>query len=275
MSDIPPGIKFVKDLEYARPDGSPLCLDLYLPDEPKRPLPLVISIHGGGWCKLSKDPATEISLTSYGFANASIDYRLAPGAHWPAQMHDCKAAVRFLRANAATYGLDPNRFAAVGGSAGGHLSAVLAASNGNKYLEGSLGNHLDASSALQAVCDACGPTDFFEMSKFPMHWNPWSPDSNIGKLLGGRLLDKVALARSANPITYISKNTPPFLVIHGLKDVTIPFNQSELLVAALQRADIPVKFVPIPDACHYLGEIPANFDYAIRLMSDFFHEHMK
>ena len=271
----PAGIKVVKNLEYARPDGKPLLLDIYLPEKVKRPLPLVISIHGGGWCGLSKDPATELAVTSFGFANASIDYRLATEVPWPAMMHDCKAAVRFLRANASAYGLDPDRFAAVGGSAGGHLCAVLATSAGDKPLEGDLGNHLGVSSAIQAVCDVCGPTDFPAMSQSPMHWDPWAPDSVVGKLLGGPLRDNSAKARSANPITYVSKNSPPFLIIHGEKDTTVPINQSELLVAALTNAGVTVKFVPIPGAGHNLGELPDIMDYMIKLMADFFHEHMK
>ena len=274
MEPLPKGIKIVKDLEYARPNGKPLLLDLYLPENPRRPVPLVICIHGGAWMSGSKDPCTEITLAPYGFALASIDYRLSQDAVWPAQIHDCKAAVRWLRLHAKTYNLDPTRFAAVGGSAGGHLCAVLALSAGVKDLEGDLGNP-NVSSSIQTVCDVCGPTDFLAMSKFPMDWDSLAPDSFVANLIGGPIRDNPDKVRHANPITYVTKKAPPFLIFHGAADRTVPINQSELLVAALTKAGVPVKYIPIPGGGHNLAEQPGNTEMMIRTMAEFFAEKMK
>ena len=148
-----------RDLVYARAGAKDLLLDLYLPEGAPRPLPLVVWIHGGGWRNGAKEQTPARRLVERGYAVASINYRLSGEAIFPAQIHDCKAAVRWLRANAAKYGLDAGRVAAWGSSAGGHLVALLGTSGGIMELEGGLGN-ADQSSRVQAVVDFFGPHGF-------------------------------------------------------------------------------------------------------------------
>jgi acetyl esterase/lipase len=149
-----PGVRALRNVEYARVDGNrPLYLDLYLPEKPAAPTPLVVWIHGGGWVGGSKNNCPPLSMVSKGFAAASVEYRFADVAPFPAQIHDCKGAIRFLRANAAKYNLDPNRIGAWGASAGGHLVALLGTGVAVKELDGNVGGNLEYSSRVQAVCD--------------------------------------------------------------------------------------------------------------------------
>src|SRR5205085_12369694 len=140
-----------------------MLLDLYVPEKVQKPLPLLIWIHGGAWMSGSKDsPSPALQFTAKGYAVAQVGYRLSQDAKFPAQIHDCKAAVRWLRANAQKYNLDPNKFAAWGASAGGHLVALLGTTGAAAELEGHVSD-LKESSRVQAVVDWCGPTDFLEM----------------------------------------------------------------------------------------------------------------
>ncbi len=251
---LPEGTRTERDLVYGRADGRELKLNLYLPpgDEAK---PLIIWIHGGAWMMGSKDgPSPAQQFVGSGYAVAHVGYRLSQVAKWPAQMHDCKAAVRWLRANAAQYHLDPKRFAAWGSSAGGHLVAVLGTSGGVPELEGA-GNDLKASSSVQAVVDWFGPTDFLQMNKFPSkiaHDTARSPES---QLIGGPIQENKDAAAKANPITYVGRGEapPPFLIMHGTRDDLVPFNQSELLNEALKAAKADVTFSPVNGAGHGFG----------------------
>jgi acetyl esterase/lipase len=216
-----------------------MLLDLYLPEQGDKPLPLIIWIHGGAWMAGSKDgPSPALRFTANGYAVAQVGYRLSQEAKFPAQIHDCKAAVRWLRANAAKYNLDPNKFVAWGGSAGGHLVALLGTSGGVAELEGNV-NDLKESSRVQAVVDWFGPTDFLHIGDAESDLQHNAPDSPESKLIGGALLENKDKAAKASPITYVSKDAPPFLIMHGDRDRTVPFNQSELLYAALKKAAIP------------------------------------
>jgi acetyl esterase/lipase len=214
------------DLEYARVGDRPLLLDLHRPPEADKPLPVVVWIHGGGWRAGSKDRCPARFLVEHGFAVASVNYRLTQQAIFPAQIHDCKAAIRWLRANAKRYGLDPKRIGAWGSSAGGHLAALLGTSGGVAELEGELGNP-DHSSRVQAVVDFCGPADFlaWKVKRSP----EWA-------LFGGTIEEKKKLARSASPVAHASADDPPFFIVHGRKDRTVPVRQAELLDAALRKA---------------------------------------
>ncbi len=214
------------NLEYARVVDKPLLLDLHRPAVSDKPLPVVIWIHGGGWRAGSKDRCPARFLVNHGFAVASVNYRLTKEAIFPAQIHDCKAAVRWLRANAGKYGLDPKRIGAWGSSAGGHLAALLGTSGGVADLEGNLG-HADRSSRVQAVVDFCGPADF-------LAWKvKRSPEM---ALFGGTIEEKKELARAASPALHASEDDPPFFIVHGRKDRTVPVRQSQLLDTALKKA---------------------------------------
>jgi acetyl esterase/lipase len=258
------------NLEYARVGEKALLLDLYLPEEPAGALPVVIWVHGGAWRQGNKEyPPTE-RLTAGGFAVASISYRLSQEAIFPAQIHDCKAAVRWLRAHAARYRLDPERFGAWGSSAGGHLVALLGASGGVAELEGTVGGNLEHSSRVQAVCDYFGPTDFLQQIGQPGDIDRSLPDAPEAQLVGGPLRERQGVVRQANPITYVSPDNPPFLLLQGDCDRSVPLNQSVLLHEALTAAGVPSTLHVIEGAGHGFDspEIDAEVDA-------FFDRHLK
>jgi len=217
-------------------------LDVYLPGEGNGPFPVILAIHGGGFMAGDKrDLQLEPMLNGLkrGYAVIAINYRLSGEATWPAQIHDCKAAVRWIRANADKYKLDGNRIAAWGGSAGGHLASMLGTSAGVEKLEGAALGNADQSSRVQAVINWFGPTDFLKMDMQlresgavnPMiHSIPTSPESI---LLGNNLEDVPELVREANPGTYVSADDPPFFIQHGTEDSLVPYQGSVLLARQL------------------------------------------
>jgi acetyl esterase/lipase len=249
----PPGVKALRNLEYGRVGDRAMLLDLYLPEKNDRKLPLIIWIHGGAWMAGSKDsPSPALRFTAEGYAVAQVGYRFSQEAKFPAQIHDCKAAVRWLRANAEQYGLDTNRFVAWGASAGGHLVALLGTSGGSAELEGTV-NNLKTSSRVQAVVDWFGPTDFLHIGEPESDLKHNAPDSPESKLIGAPLLENKELAAKASPITYISKDAPPFLIMHGDRDRTVPFDQSERFYQALKKAGVDATLVPMKGAGHGFG----------------------
>lgn len=189
-----------------------------------------------------------------GYAVASLNYRLSGHAAFPAQIEDCKAAIRWLRAHAKEYGLDPERFGVWGSSAGGHLVALLGTSGGEKSFD--VGPSAGVSSRVQAVCDYYGPTDLMRMDEKAApgarmrHNDPESPES---KLLGGPVQENKEKAARANPITYVAAGMPPFLIVHGDSDPVVAFNQSELLFDALKQAGGSVHLHCIKGAGHGQG----------------------
>lgn len=248
---LPEGAKGIRDVEYARVDGKPLRLDIYLPpdDEKLGRLPVVVWIHGGGWQSGSKDNCPVVPLCGEGYAVVSVNYRLTDVAAFPAQIHDCKGAIRWIRANAAKHGFDPKGIAVAGSSAGGHLVALLGTGGEVKELEGDVGGNLDQSSRVQAVCDFCGPAAFFEegsMGKDPQGTGPKA----VVKLLGGPLSENQEKARLASPVVHVSKDDPPFLIVHGDKDPLVPLDQSRRLAAALEKAGVPVKLHVVEGGGH-------------------------
>ena len=238
------------DLEYASVDGISLKLDLYLPDpRPADPVPLVLWVHGGAWRAGSKDTTYAPETLGEAYAVASIDYRLSQQAVFPAQIHDVKAAVRWLRAHADLYGLDPERFGAWGSSAGGHLVALLGTSCGHDDLEGAVGGHLEESSCVQAVCDFFGPTDFSVLldqrgGRDPRRLMPED------ELVGGPIEEYEALALLASPITHVTADDPPFLIMHGGDDPTVPVEQSIAFDQALRDAGVGSTLLIIDGAGH-------------------------
>ena len=239
----------LRDLEYARVDGISLLLDLYLPEAADdRPVPLVIWVHGGGWKAGSKNSTYAPETLGESYAVASVDYRLSGIATFPAQIHDVKAAVRWLRAHAETYGLDSDRFGAWGSSAGGHLVTLLGTTCGHPVLEGDLGDHLDVSSCVQAVCDFFGPTDLLAMleQRGEDVRRPMPEDELLGELV-----ERVeSLARLASPITHVHDAAPPFLIMHGTEDRTVSVDQSTAFHEALLAAGVPSTLRTIEGAGH-------------------------
>lgn len=271
---VPEGMKAHRDLAYVTADAHERHkLDLYIPEKSDGPLPLIIWVHGGGWQNGSKDgcPPLRDGYTARGYAVASINYRLSGHATFPAQIEDCKAAIRWLRANAKQYNLDPKRIGVWGGSAGGHLVALLGTSGDVKEFD--KGENLDQSSRVQAVCDYFGPTDFVvfvSTSKYESHATATAPEA---KLIGGAVLENKDKAAKLNPITYVSADDPPFLIVHGDKDGTVPLNQSELLFAALKKAERQVHFHTIRGAGH--GGAGFNVPEVTTQVEAFFEKFLK
>ncbi len=244
------GVKAHRDLVYVKGGHERHKLDLYLPEKAEGPLPLLIWVHGGGWQNGSKDgcPPLRAGYIERGYAVASINYRLSGHAVFPAQIEDCKAAIRWLRAHAKEYNLDAKRFGVWGSSAGGHLVALIGTSGDVKEFD--VGDHLDQSSRVQAVCDYFGPTDFTVFVTTPGYESHATDSSPEAKLIGGAVMQNKDKAARVNPITYVSKDDPPFLIVHGDKDPTVPINQSQLLFDALKRTGVSAHFHTIHGAGH-------------------------
>lgn len=260
---IPEDVRSIPDVEYARTPEKTLLLDMFLPQElPEAPLPLIVHVHGGGWMDGNKDLLRNPRHVAQGFAYASISYRLSGEATFPAQIHDCKGAIRFLRAHAKKYHIDPQRIGVAGESAGGHLVSLLGTSAGIEELEGEVGGNLAFSSEVQAVCDFCGPTDFLQYFELGGRKVRGPIMGAIDKLLGGPVGRRRQLAKMANPITYITGNEPPFLIVHGDEDMSVPHQQSVILHQALQKAGVDSALHIIKGAGHlfYGPEIDAMVD---------------
>lgn len=237
-----------KDVVFAKLDSGELRLDLYLPKDVEKP-PLVVFIHGGGWRNNSYKKCLTPWLTEYGFAVASIGYRLTDKGTFPAQIHDCKGAVRWLRAHASDYGYDARRIGVAGTSAGGHLAALLGVTSDLKELEGDVGGNTDQSSQVQAIVDYYGPTDFILRSQNqPAKTEP--PDSPVHRLLGGPASEKQELARLASSSYHVTKDDPPLLILHGKNDKTVYLDQSQRLVDEYRKAGLDVTMVVVPGAGH-------------------------
>jgi acetyl esterase/lipase len=247
---LPEGTKILKDLAYVPGGHERQKLDLYLPPTGSG-WPLVVAIHGGAFRMGDKGGEPAGAFVARGFAVAAINYRLSQHALFPAQIEDGKAAVRWLRANAAQHGYDPDRIASYGASAGGHLAAMLGTAGDVKAFD--VGGNAGVSSRVQAVVDFFGPTDFLQMDahrpseQAMVHDTPDSPES---QLVGGPIRDNPEKVARANPITYVTKDDPPFLIVHGDADLLVPHHQSVLLEAALRKAGVPVRLVTIPGGPH-------------------------
>ena len=237
-ADAGKATRIIKDIEFARVDGQSLKLDLYLPTDTSDSN-LVVWIHGGGWKAGSKDACYISWLAQYGYSVASISYRFTDAATFPAQLHDCKGAVRWLRAHAEKYGYQADRIAISGASAGGHLAALMGTTGGNRRLEGSVGGNLKYSSRVQAVADYFGATDFILRSQTqPSRAN--EVGSVVYDLLGGAANQKVRLARQASAAYHVSDDDPPFLVFHGDLDKTVLLDQSQAIEKAYKAAGLPL-----------------------------------
>lgn len=269
ISSPPVAVEYVWDVPYGEAGGRTLLLDIARPVEPvAEPFPAVVQIHGGGWIKGGREPEANRVLVGHGFFTVSIDYRLAPRHTFPAQLHDCKAAVRWLRARAAEYRIDPDRIGVWGGSAGGHLAALLGTTGDVPQLEGHSGSP-GYSSRVQAVVTICGASDLSQADGYWLN----DPDSEPSQLFGGLVGERPELVRLANPISHIGPGTPPFLIVHGDRDEVSPFKQSEMLCEALRDAGVEVEFVRAEGERHSFS--PRWQTRIERLRLDFFREHLR
>ncbi|MCF7816508.1 MAG: alpha/beta hydrolase [Kiritimatiellales bacterium] len=240
--------KVILDVPFAEESGVALRLDLFLPLGVKEP-PLVVFIHGGGWTGGSRKNCPVKWLVQEGYALASIEYRLSSHAVFPAQIYDCKGAIRWLRAHAGEYGYDGGRIAAMGSSAGGHLVVLLGTSGGEQELEGAVGGNLDCSSRVQAVVDYFGPTDFVLRSKTQPQFTD-DPQGTNYKLLGGPVGQNLKLAELAGGVNHVTKDDSPMLIIHGLMDKRVEVQQSICLYQKYKDAGLPVEIKFVENAGH-------------------------
>lgn len=274
---VPAGVKAHRDLAYVAGGHERQKLDLFVPENAAAPLPLIIWIHGGAWSAGSKDgcPPLRQGYTGRGYAVASLNYRLSQHAIFPAQIQDCKAAIRWLRAHARDYNLDAARIGVWGSSAGGHLVALLGTSGG--VAEFDVGENLHQSSRVQCVMDDYGPTDFPQMDAHRppgatlVHSSPTSPES---RLIGADITLPASAARvaRANPIIYVTRDDAPFLINHGDQDGAVPHHQSELLFAALKAAGVPVRLNTVRGGGHGAGFGGAELE---KMRRDFLELHLK
>jgi acetyl esterase/lipase len=253
----------ILNLNYAGDGLTSHLLDLHLPDnyQTGQPLPTIIWIHGGGWQSGSKSSwGPAVPFVGRGYAVASLNYRLSWEAIWPAQIHDVKGAIRWLRANADDYNLDPGRFAAWGSSAGGHLAAAAGTINGPR-LEGFVGGNLDQSSRVQAVVDYYGPTDLWQIWQVPGYAGHGEAASPGSKLIGATLKLNPRKAAFASPTTFVTTDDPPTMMAHGTLtdtngdgtpdgDGVVPWQQSEILHDSLDAAGIDNVVYYLPGVGH-------------------------
>ena len=277
---LPEGAEAHRDLAYVLNGHERQKLDLYLPETPAgRPLPLIVHIHGGGWRGGSKFPCPVVGMVAQGYIVASVEYRFSQKALFPAQIQDCKAAIRWLRANSTRYDIDPEHIGVTGGSAGGHLSALIGTTGGTNVFA-PLGGNEEQSDRVQAVCDIYGPTDFSTVMQqaaddrnvrniftFNSSSDPYS------LLIGASLEDNDDKTAAVSPVHYVNKDSPPTLILHGTHDTMVPFAQSEEFAAALKEKGVAVWLQALPGSGHG-GPAFGKPEIAALTMA-FFDRHLK
>jgi acetyl esterase/lipase len=244
-SDAPPrpaGVVVFKDLAYVPGGHERQKLDLYVPAEGEGPFPLIVWIHGGAWQYGGKEGCIPLPWALKGYVVASINYRLSQDAKFPAQIEDCKAAVRWLRGHAKDYKIDRDLVIAWGDSAGGHLASLLGTAGDD--VEWELGPPAE-SSRVQAVIDWYGRADLTRVCM-----DPAMAEHAVAHLIGGSGPGVYHLAWKASPIAHVSKDDPPFLIMHGDGDGTVPLQQSEAFAEALKTANVPVMMVVLKGVGH-------------------------
>jgi acetyl esterase/lipase len=276
---LPKGFVAEYDVKYV-PDGDEAqSLDIYFPEvAAEKPLPLLIWIHGGGWSGGSKAGMPYLSQLPRGYVAASIEYRFSQKAVFPAQIQDCQAAIRFLRANAKKYNIDPERIGVGGASAGGHLAALVG-TNGGKKTFPMIGGNEDQSDRVQAVCDIFGPTNFWtvikqaEEDKNVKNIFKWNNGDPYSRLIAAKLGEDKAKCDAVSPVQYVSKDNPPFLILHGDHDTLVPYAQSVELTDLLTKSGVEVTLQKLPGAGH--GGASFALPAVAKLTVSFFDKHLK
>jgi acetyl esterase/lipase len=269
---LPARAETLVGIPFADPDGVLLELDLHRPALNVK-CPVVVYVHGGGWRAGSRADVPVMGLLDYGVAVASVDYRLSTRAPFPAQIHDIKAAIRFLRAKAGELGIDASRIAICGSSAGGHLAALTGVTNGHEELEGSVGQHLDQSSRVDAIATFFGASN---LQSILDQSTETAREFRIPtlQLLLGDVPDRVpVLAKLASPVAQLDVEDPPVLLIHGDADPQMPFAQSEEFQKGCWAAGVPVRLITMPGAGH--GGTEFYDDERIRIVVEFLREHLQ
>lgn len=268
-ADAPGKVVFTRDIVYATPGGEKVMLNLARPAEGRGPFPGVVCIHGGGFRAGSREGYDDLirRLAARGYVAATIGYRLAPKHPFPAAIYDVKAAVRFLRAHASEYHLDPTRIGATGGSAGGHLAQFLGVTAGVKQFEGEEGN-AEQSSAVNCVVNYYGPSDFTKS-----YGKSVDAAEVLPLFLGGNLEQERRKHIVASPLYWVTPEAAPTLCIHGTEDKYVAHEQAEWLVDRLKAAQVEAELLTLPGAGHgFSGEDARRADEA---MFAFFDKHLK
>ena len=246
-------MKIIKDLPYAQYGDRVMLLDLYLPAAPTSLVPAILCVVGGGWRSTAKEGYVEAGtgLAQAGYVAAAITYRSSTDTIAPGNVHDCKAAVRWLRANAAKYGIDSTRIGALGGSAGAHLVSLLGTTNGQQELEGNGGNPAQ-SSAVQAVCEFCAPIDLTLGAQPELRKKYSVLYECVEAYIGGPVEKHMDLAKLVSPLRYISHVSAPTLIIHGDMDDIVSVEESIVFYSALKEAGVDATLHIAKGATHDL-----------------------
>jgi len=237
------------DIEFARVGERSLKLDLYIPTQKQR-IPLIVWVHGGAWRSGTKSEMPLLDLVQEGWPAASVEYRLSPEAQFPAQIHDIKAAIRFLRKEAKKHGVDAGSVLIAGASAGAHLAALVGVTNGHKELEGEVGENDGEDSSVQGIISFYGAANLTTIlsQSTPHGLNVRVPALKL--LLGAEPTEVSDAARLASPVFHVDKNDPPLLLFHGDQDPQMPINQSHELEGAYRSANCNVRFEVVHGAGH-------------------------
>jgi acetyl esterase/lipase len=260
-------VKITKDVEYTRVGEQSLKLDLYEPAVAKAPL--VVYLHGGAWERGSKTPMPLTGLVERGYAVASLDFRPASAAPFPGQVHEIKAAIRFLRAAAPRYTYDARRIAIAGASSGGHLAALVGVTNGSGDLEGTLGDHRNESSAVQAIVSYFGASNLTTILAQSTPFGLGIREPALKTLLGASPKDNEATAKLASPVFHVDATDPPLLLLHGDQDPQMPINQSHELQGQYERVGLEAGFVVVHGGAHGGDAFytPQNLDRVAEFLS--------
>jgi acetyl esterase/lipase len=267
-ADIPEFVREFKDVEYGNVGGDALKLDLYLPKAADKPVPGLILLHGGGWESGRRRHCLYYCLhfAQQGYAAATITYRLSDEAKFPAPVQDAKCAVRWMRANAATYGIDPDRIGLVGGSAGGHLALTAAYTTDVPQFEGD-GGHQDTSSRVQAVVNLYGPSDLT---------TPQARETDaVRKFLGAAYWRAPERHTEASPLAYVTPDDPPTLILHGTVDEMVPIEQSDALAARLAKHGVPVVYDRLEGWPHLMDAAQVVNERCRFFMDAFFDQYLR
>ena len=264
---LPENVLFERNIEYANPDGQHLQLNLARPRSGSGPFPAVLCIHGGGFRAGTRDGYDKlcVSLAEHNFVAATITYRLAPKYQFPAAVHDTKAAVRWFRANAAKYNLDPKRVGVTGGSAGGHLAQFLGVTDGVTEFEGD--QNLGFSSSVACVVNFYGPSDFTKS-----YGRSVDAHEVLPLWLGGNLEQARLRHIQASPLNWVTPAAAPTLLVHGTEDNYVAYEQALWMRDRLVACGVEVELLTLEGAGH--GFKGSDAEKAERALLAFFEKHL-
>ncbi len=265
---VPDSVIFERGIEFSNPDNQHLQINLARPKQGNGPFPVVLCIHGGGFRAGTREGYDRlcVTLAAQGYVAATVTYRLAPAYPFPAAVEDCKTSVRWLRAHAADYHLDPHRIGVMGGSAGGHLALFLGVTAGVAAFEGE--GHREQSSAVDCVVSVYGPSDFTQS-----YGKSVDAHEVLPLFFGGNLETRRREHIVGSPLYWVTPQAPPTLCIHGTEDKYVAHEQAVWMVDRLKAASVEAELLTLPGAGHgFKGDDAEKADAA---MLAFFDRHLK